>query len=122
MAIVQMKKTAEGQPKQAIMAALGTEFYVKTVIVVDEDVDLFNLSDVMWAVITRTRAEQDVTYIHGAMGAILDPTSDPKDHTVTKVGIDATKPTGRDFAERLTISDPQRSRVRDILKQAGIDL
>ena len=60
-----MKKTAEGQPKQAILAALGTEFYVKTVIVVDEDVDIFNLSDVMWAVITRTRAEQDIIYIGG---------------------------------------------------------
>ena len=120
MAIVSMTKTAEGQPKQAIMAALGTEFYVKTVVVVDDDVDIFDLSDVMWAVITRTRADQDVTLIHGAMGAILDPTSDPEDHTVTKVGIDATKPTGRDFAERLTISQDQRDRVRGILERAGL--
>ena len=95
MAIIQMKKTAEGQPKQAIMAALGTEFYVKTIVVVDEDVDIFNLADVMWAVSTRAKADKDVTLIHGAMGAILDPTSDPEDHTLTKVGIDATKPTGR---------------------------
>jgi UbiD family decarboxylase len=122
MAIVSMKKTAEGQPKQAIMAALGTEFYVKTVVVVDDDVDIFNLSDVMWAVITRTRAERDITFIPGAMGAILDPTSDPQDHTVTKVGIDATKPTGRDFAERLTIADDQRARVRSILASAGLRL
>lgn len=122
MAIVSIKKTAEGQPKQAIMAALGTEFYVKTVIVVDEDVDIFDLSDVMWAVMTRTRADRDITFIHGAMGAILDPTSDPEDHTLTKVGIDATKPTGRDFAERLVISDEQRSRVRGILERAGVKL
>lgn len=122
MAIIQMKKTAEGQPKLAIMSALSTEFYVKAVIVVDEDVDIFNLSDVMWAVITRTRAEKDVVLIPGAMGAILDPTSDPEDHTVTKVGIDATKPTGRDFAERLTISDEQRACVRRILERAGIKL
>ena len=120
MAIVQMKKTAEGQPKQAIMAALGTEFYVKIVVVVDEDVDLFNLSDVMWAVSTRTRAEKDIMFLHGAMGAILDPTSDPEDHTLTKVGIDATKPTGKDFAQRLEISEEQRARVRTILKNAGI--
>jgi UbiD family decarboxylase len=122
MAIVSMKKTAEGQPKQAIMAALGTETYVKTVVVVDDDVDIFNLSDVMWAVITRTRAERDITLIGGAMGAILDPTSDPQDHTVTKVGIDATKPSGRDFAERLTIADDQRARVRGILAAAGLRL
>ena len=122
MAIIQMKKTAEGQPKQAIMAALGTEFYVKTIVVVDEDVDIFNLSDVMWAVSTRVRADRDITLIHGAMGAILDPTSDPENHTLTKVGIDATKPTGRDFAERLVISDEQRARVRDILEKAQVRL
>lgn len=122
MAIVSIKKTAEGQPKQAIMAALGTEFYIKTVVVVDEDVDIFNLSDVMWAVMTRTRADRDITFIHGAMGAILDPTSDPEDHTLTKVGIDATKPAGRDFAERLVISDEQRSRVRGLLERAGVKL
>ena len=122
MAIVSMKKTAEGQPKQAIMAALGTEFYVKCVVVVDEDVDIFNLSDVMWAVITRTHADRDITFIHGAMGAILDPTSDPEDHTLTKIGIDATKPAGRDFAERLVITDAQRTRVQSLLQRAGVEL
>lgn len=122
MAIVQMKKTAEGQPQQAIMAALGTEFYVKIVVVVDEDVDIFNLQDVMWAVATRTRADKDVTMVHGAIGAILDPTSDPETYTLTKVGIDATKPTGRDFAQRLSISDEQRARVRDILQKAQVRL
>lgn len=120
MAVISMKKTAEGQPQQAIMAALGTEFYCKCVIVVDEDVDIFNLSDVMWAVITRTRAEKDIIFIPGAMGAILDPTSDPETHTLTKVGIDATKPAGRDFAERLTISEEQRARVQRILEGTGV--
>ncbi len=122
LAIISMKKTAEGQPQQAIMAAFGTEFYCKCVIVVDEDVDIFDLSDVAWAVITRTRADKDIVFIPGAMGAILDPTSDPETHTLTKVGIDATKPAGRDFAERLTISEEQRARVRRILERAGVRL
>jgi len=122
MAIIAMKKTAEGQARQAIMAALGTEFYCKCVVVVDEDVDIFNLSDVMWAVITRTRADRDFVFIPGAMGAILDPTSDPEDNTLTKLGVDATKPAGRDFAERLTIDDGQRARVRGIMERAGFSL
>ena len=120
MAIVQMKKTAEGQPQQAIMAAFGTETYCKIVVVVDEDVDIFNLADVMWAVATRTRADRDLVFVHHAMGAILDPTSDPVDNTLTKVGVDATKPGGADFAERLTITDEQRARVRNILRASGI--
>ncbi len=122
LAIVQMKKTAQGEPQQAMMAALGTEFYTKYVIIVDEDVDIFDMSDVMWAVATRVRAEQDIVLIPGCKGAILDPTSDPETFTVTKMGIDATRPIGKDFAERLVISEAQRERVRGILEAAGVKL
>ena len=101
------------------MAALGTETYCKIVVVVD-DVDIFNLSDVMWAVATRTRADRDLVFVHRAMGAILDPTSDPVDNTLTKVGVDATKPDGAEFAKRLTIADEQRARVRRLLSASGI--
>jgi UbiD family decarboxylase len=122
MAFIKMKKTAQGEPQQAIMAALGTEFYTKYVVVVDEDVDIFDMSDVMWAIATRVRAEKDIVLIPGCKGAILDPTSDPETFTLTKMGIDATRPVGKDFAERLTISDEQRARVRGILSAAGIGL
>ena len=122
MAFVSMKKIAEGEPQMAIMATLGTELYTKYVIVVDDDVDIFNISDVMWAVATRVRAEKDIIFIPGAKGAILDPTSDPQTFTLTKMGIDATRPTGRDFAERLTISDDHRARARSILEAAGVKL
>jgi 2,5-furandicarboxylate decarboxylase 1 len=122
MAFISMKKIAEGEPQMAIMATLGTELYTKFVIVVDEDVDIFNINDVMWAIATRMRAEKDIIFIPGAKGAILDPTSDAQDFTLTKMGIDATCPTGRDFAERLTISDDQRARARSILEAAGVRL
>jgi 2,5-furandicarboxylate decarboxylase 1 len=36
------------------------------VVVVDEDVDIFNLSDVMWAVATRARADRDLVFVHRA--------------------------------------------------------
>jgi 2,5-furandicarboxylate decarboxylase 1 len=120
MAFISMKKVAEGEPQMAIMGTLGTELYTKYVIVVDEDVDIFNMNDVMWAIATRVRAEKDIMFIPGAKGAILDPTSDPDTFTLTKMGIDATRPTGRDFAERLTISDEQRARARSILQAAGV--
>ncbi|HEY6822089.1 MAG TPA: UbiD family decarboxylase [Burkholderiales bacterium] len=122
LAIVRMKKTAQGEPQQAIMAALGTEFYTKYVIVVDEDVDIYDMNDVMWAIATRVQAEKDILMMPGCKAAILDPTSDPETFTVTKMGIDATRPVGRDFAERLVISDAQRERVRGILAASGISL
>ena len=123
MAFVSMKKIAEGEPQMAIMAALGTEFYTKYVIVVDDDVDIFDMNDVMWAIATRVRAEQGHrTSSRAAKGAILDPTSDPETFTVTKMGIDATRPAGKDFAERLVISDEQRARARALLESAGVKL
>jgi len=105
-----------------VMATLGTELYTKYVIVVDDDVDIFDLNDVMWAVATRVRAEKDIFFIPGAKAAILDPTSDPQNFTVTKMGIDATRPSGRDFAERLVIGEEQRARARNLLEAAGIKL
>ena len=122
MAFIAMKKTADGEPQMAIMATLGTELYTKYVIVVDDDVDIFDMNDVMWALATRVRAEKDIFFIPNAKGAILDPTSDPQNFTVTKMGIDATRPSGRDFAERLVITEEQRSRARQILETAGIVL
>jgi UbiD family decarboxylase len=122
MAFVSMRKMAEGEPQQAVVAALGTDFYTKYVVVVDDDVDVFDLNDVMWAIATRVRAERDIFFIPGAKGAILDPTSDPDTFTLTKMGIDATRPTGRDFAERLVVNDADRERARAILAAAGVPL
>src|SRR6476659_2553202 len=122
MAFISMKKIAEGEPHSSRMATLGTELYTKYVIVVDDDVDIFNINDVMWALATRVRAEKDIIFVPGAKGAILDPTSDPETFTLTKMGIDATRPTGRDFAERLTISDDQRARARAVLHAAGMQI
>lgn len=122
MAFISLKKTAEGEPQMAVMATLGTELYTKYVIVVDDDVDVFDINDVMWAVATRVRAEKDIFFIPGAKAAVLDPTSDPENFTVTKMGIDATRPAGRDFAERLVISEEQRARARSILLASGVKL
>jgi UbiD family decarboxylase len=117
-----MKKISDGEPQTAIMAVLGTEFYTKHVIVVDDDVNIFDTNDVMWAVATRVRPDKDIFFIPGAKGAILDPTSDPENFTVTKMGIDATRPAGRDFAERLVIPEDQRARARAMLAAAGVSL
>jgi UbiD family decarboxylase len=120
LAIVSMKKVAEGEPKMAMLTALGTELYTKQVIVVDEDVDIYDMDDVMWAVATRVRAEKDVLMVPGVKSAIIDPSSDPATFTVTKMGIDATAPINEEFAQRLIISPEQRSRARDILAGANV--
>ena len=85
----------------------------------DEDVDIHDMDDVMWALATRVRAEKNILMMPGVKSAIIDPTSDPKTFTVTKMGIDTTAPLD-DFAERLTISAEQRARAREILSSASV--
>ncbi|HLH25712.1 MAG TPA: UbiD family decarboxylase [Chloroflexota bacterium] len=91
---IQMEKLIEGDPKNAAMAAFAADPFLKFVIVVDEDVDILNDSDVLHAIATRVRADVDTFMVTHARGSPLDPASyDPAggSHIVTKVGIDATR-------------------------------
>ena len=96
MAFISMKKTSAGEPQQAIMATLGTEFYTKYVIVVDDDVDVkFNLADVMWVRWRRACApRQDIVAVHSGRQGRHPSTRPPirRISPLTKIGVDATKP------------------------------
>ena len=101
------------------MATLGTEFYTKHVIVVDDDVDIFDTNDVMWAVATRVRPDKDIFFIPGAKAAVLDPTSDPENFTVTKMGIDATWPINKEIPAYATVPKETAEQVAAILPSAS---
>jgi len=89
MAIIQLNKTNEGEPKNVAMAAMTTYVNIKNVIVVDTDVDIHSASDVLWAVSNRVNPREDIFIIPNAQGHELDPCSD--EHGVqNKMGIDAT--------------------------------
>lgn len=87
-AIISMKKENEGMAKQAIFAALTSHINIKHVIVVDEDVDIFDPKDVFWAIATRVQGDKDVMIVPGAFGPKLDRTSE--EGVTAKIGIDAT--------------------------------
>ncbi|HXJ80391.1 MAG TPA: UbiD family decarboxylase [Candidatus Methylomirabilis sp.] len=87
---VSMKPSAEGQAKNVAFAALGEDLSLKLVVVVDDDVDVRQENEVLWAVATRMQADRDLCVIPNAMGAILDPST--RDGTTAKVIIDATQP------------------------------
>jgi len=89
LALVQLKKKNPGEPKNVALAAMMTYVNIKNVIVVDEDVDIFNPSDVLWALSNRVIPEKDIFTIKGAQGHELDPGSDERG-VQTKMGIDAT--------------------------------
>ncbi len=92
-AFVQIEKHSEGDAKNAIMAAFTAHHSLKHVVVVDEDIDIFDPLDVEYAIATRFQGDRDLVVVRGARGSSLDPSSDKG--LTTKVGLDATKPLDR---------------------------
>ncbi|HIH74801.1 MAG TPA: UbiD family decarboxylase [Methanosarcina sp.] len=89
-AVVQIEKQTEGDAKNAIMAAFAAHTSLKHVVVVDDDINIFDPSDVEFAIATRVKGDMDVLIIPNVRGSSLDPRGAP-DGTTTKIGIDATK-------------------------------
>lgn len=85
-----MKKKMEGQPKQAMMFLFGLDMYLKWIVVVDEDVNVFNEQEVLWALATRYQADRDLFVVPDVACNILDPSS--HDGMSAKMGMDATRP------------------------------
>jgi len=92
-AFASIRKKNPGDGKAAIISALGSNKEIKYVVIVDEDVDIFDLQDIEWAIASRAQASEDVVIIPGALGSSLEPSHDLRGVS-DKIGIDATKPLG----------------------------
>jgi 2,5-furandicarboxylate decarboxylase 1 len=71
--------------KNVVFAALANSFDIKHV--VDEEVDIFNMEEVEWAIATRFQAERDLIVVHGAQGSKLDPSTN--NGVGSKMGFDS---------------------------------
>jgi 2,5-furandicarboxylate decarboxylase 1 len=110
-AYVKVKKSNDAEPKTVIAIALSSDFRLKHVIVVDEDVDIFDEEQVLWAVATRSQWDKDLVVIPGMMGTRLDPSAN--DIVTTKGGIDATQPFDRrSFPKKITVPESVKSRIK----------
>jgi len=90
-AIIQIEKQTEGDVRNVMMAAFASHTSLKHVIVVDDDIDVYNMADVEFAVATRVRGDLDIMIVPHVRGSSLDPRA-RSDGTTTKVGVDATAP------------------------------
>ncbi|MEW5960476.1 MAG: UbiD family decarboxylase [Chloroflexota bacterium] len=112
-AIVQIRRTNPGQPKNLALAAMTAHVNIKQVIVVDEDVNIYDPADVLWALTNRVDWRQDVFTVPLAQGHEMDPTAD-KQGVHTKIGIDATyKRERREYGERVNYPPVQLSHYLD---------
>jgi UbiD family decarboxylase len=113
VAIISTGRRYGGFARSVGLAALTTTHglgYCKVVVVVDEDVDPFDLPQVMWALSTKVNPTHDLLQVPGLPVVALDPSSDPAGIT-GKLVIDATTPVPPDARGRFedAVSDPQET-------------
>ena len=101
MAILSIKKRYPGQAKKVIMGlwGMGQLALTKIFIVVDDDIDVHNINDVIWAITTRADAARDTIIVNNTPTDTLDPAS-PLVNLGSKLGIDATQKTKEEGFQR----------------------
>ncbi len=107
-AIVSLKKQAAGQAKNVILDILKNPV-IKSCVVVDEDIDIRDGTQVEWAIATRVRPDKDILIIPGVAGHPADPVQGGSNSS-SKYGIDATIPFGMDFPDR-AVTDADATRL-----------
>ncbi len=92
--VVSIRKRSEDEPRKVIEKVLEAHKSVKHVVVVDDDIDIFDPNDVEYAIATRFQGDKDLYIYKNMKGSSLDPSSHKTGKT-TKLGIDATAPLSR---------------------------
>ncbi len=119
---VQMRKTHDSQPRSAILATLAAaNGSIKHVFVFDEDVDIFDEQEVLWAIGSRTDWSRDVIVVPTMPATSLDPTATGY-ATGTSAGLDCTKPCAPAVYEQRAFVPPEvmnRVNLADFLPPAA---
>ncbi|PLY57313.1 4-hydroxy-3-polyprenylbenzoate decarboxylase [Herbaspirillum sp. BH-1] len=126
MAVVQMKKSYAGHAKRVMFGVwsfLRQFMYTKFIVVVDEDVDIRDWKEVIWAITTRVDPVRDTVLVDNTPIDYLDFAS-PISGLGSKMGIDATNKwpgeTNREWGTPIVMSDEVKKRVDTIWKDLGI--
>jgi len=126
MAIISIKKRYPAQAKKVMMGlwGLGQLALTKIFVVVDDDINVHDMNDVIWAITTRTDAAHDIMIIDNVPTDTLDPAS-PLLNVGSKLGIDATQKTKeegyqREIQERVRVDDATKNIVDAKWSSLGI--
>ncbi|MBS0307905.1 MAG: 4-hydroxy-3-polyprenylbenzoate decarboxylase [Proteobacteria bacterium] len=126
MAVVQMKKSYPGHAKRVMFGVwsfLRQFMYTKFIVVVDEDVNIRDWKEVIWAITTRVDPARDTTLIDNTPIDYLDFAS-PVSGLGSKMGIDATNKwpgeTSREWGRTIAMSEEVKKKVDRIWQELGI--
>ena len=126
MAVVQMKKAYPGHAKRVMFGVwsfLRQFMYTKFIVVVDEDVNVRDWKEVIWAITTRVDPLRDTTLVDNTPIDYLDFAS-PVSGLGSKMGIDATNKwageTAREWGQPIRMSDDVKTKVDRIWQELGL--
>lgn len=120
-AVISIEKQTEGDGKNALMAAFAVHPSLKHIVVVDTDIDVFDLDEVEWAIATRFQANEDLVIIPNARGSTLDPSADQETGLTTKLGIDATRPLTKPQEKFERAKIPTSKRIAEVINEMRKD-
>ena len=127
MAVVSMKKQYPGHAKRVMMGVwsfLRQFMYTKFIIVVDNDVDVRDWNDVIWAITTRMDPIRDTTLVDNTPIDYLDFAS-PVSGLGSKMGMDATNKlpgeTNREWGKPIKRDPKIVERIDEIWASLGIE-
>ena len=127
MAVVSIKKQYPGHAKRVMMGVwsfLRQFMYTKFVIIVDDDIDVKDWKEVIWAMTTRVDPTRDTTLIDNTPIDYLDFAS-PVSGLGSKMGIDATNKlpgeTDREWGTPIVMSDDVIQKVDNIWEDLNIN-
>jgi 4-hydroxy-3-polyprenylbenzoate decarboxylase len=125
MAVVQLKKAYPGHAKRVMFGVwsfLRQFMYTKFIVVVDEDVNIRDWKEVIWAITTRVDPVRDTTMVDNTPIDYLDFAS-PVSGLGSKMGIDATNKwpgeTSREWGRTISMDVEVKARVDEIWKALG---
>ena len=115
-AIISINNRDKGETRQMMLSTLIDNVYIKRVIVVDEDIDVYNAREVEWAVATRFQPDTDLVIIPDLGGTPLDPSTKPG-YLTAKMGLDATKPLGqKEKFEKIDVPQGVKEKISHLLE------
>ncbi|HRJ20986.1 MAG TPA: menaquinone biosynthesis decarboxylase [Bryobacteraceae bacterium] len=123
--LLSIRKSYPGQARKVMHAiwGLGQAMFTKVIVVVDEDVDVQNYSEVAWRALNNIDPERDIEFVHGPVDS-LDHASRLPDFG-SKMGIDATKKWPQEGFQRrwpevLKMDEDVQRRVAEMWRKAGL--
>jgi 2,5-furandicarboxylate decarboxylase 1 len=112
IAVIAIKQHYESEARNVIATMLGSRRN-KIIIVVDEDIDIFDMEKVFWAIATRSQADEDVIIFPRLVATAMDP-SVRKLRVGAGLGIDATRPFGQPFPEMVKVPGAEAVSLDDL--------